>query len=115
MKKVEKIARICNAILCLLNIGTLFFGLMMLSTGTVYGFLKWISIALSTPMFFMRLIYLQYILWGIVLVMYAIVYINQIKNKTLNRKSVYIDVILWIIAIIEIALLEKYFWNIVWF
>lgn len=117
MKKFEKIIRILNAILCFLDIGCLFFSSMTAFSGIhpVYRIFRSLSFAFSLPMFFMRTVYLQYILYGIIAVSYIVIYWFKIKNKCIVKKYLYTDIILCSIAIAELFFLESYFINILTF
>lgn len=114
MSKEERI-RIIHIALCLINIGCLFFPFVKLSGGTpTYSFWCAITGWLGIPMFLMRLIYLQYVLWGVIAVFEVIFYINKIKNKNINKKMLFVDIFLWVITILEIVLLEDFFYALYW-
>lgn len=122
MQKFEKPARIIHVIVCVLNLGSLFFGLMLPFAGSAtswgssaYLFFKGASLALALPMFFMRIIYLQYILFGILAVFSVIHYMKAKKNHTIIKKRVFIDCVLWAITVFELIFLEEYFLNIIAF
>ena len=122
MQKFEKPARITQAMLCALNIGSILFGLMLPFAGSesswgssAYLFFKGASLTLALPMFFMRIIYLQYILFGILAVFSVIHYTKVKKNHTIVKKRVFIDCVLWVITVFELIFLEEYFLNIMWF
>lgn len=119
MKKLEKIIRIVHTILCFLNLGCLFFALMKLSGGgnVPYRIFRWFNLLFIfvVPMFLMRLAYLQYVLFGIIAVLDVVIYVHKIKNKTVDKKHLLYDILLWIITFGELIFLEEYFLNILWF
>ena len=115
MKKAEIITRIAYIALCILNIGSIFFGLMVLFSGKPeYGFFRSLSLLFAAPMFFMRLIFFQYIAFFVLSVLSVLIYIKKIKNRSLN-KLLFIDIALWLFTFIEMLCTENYFWNIVYF
>lgn len=111
MKKTERNIRILHIILCLLNIGCLFFGIMVMFRGGNEGYriFRDLNIGFCTPMFFMRLFFLQYIVFSVIAVLYAKIYIYKVKNKSLNKKILCLDIVLWTLAIVELFFLEDYF------
>ncbi len=114
--KIEKTARICHVVLCLLNIGAIFFAFMMLAeTGPIYSFFRQLSLGFSLPMMLMRAAYLQYILFAILAVLFVVVLIGKIKNKTINAKCLAWDLALWLISAFELIYLEIYYLNIITF
>ena len=117
MKKIEKIVRILHIVLCLLNIGSIFFGIMLMIGGgnNAYSFFRELSISWCFPMLILRIAYLQYILFGVIDIFSIVNYIFRIKNKEVIRKNVFIDCFLWGITVFEIMNLERYFANIISF
>lgn len=117
MKKVEKSVRIIHIVLCLLNVSSLFFGIMLLTGGEneIYRFFREISIEFCFPMLLMRVVYLQYILWGIVAMFTIVNVIYKIKIKNIEKKIVFVDCAFWVIAIFELIYLERYFGAIISF
>ena len=117
MKIADRIFRVIHIILCCVNIGSLFFGIMVLSGGgnIVYSFFRELSIGFCFPMLLMRVVYLQYILWGIIAIFTIANAIYKIKTKSVVKKTIYVDCIFWMIAIFELIYLERYFSAIIFF
>ena len=116
MKKAEKIVRIIYIVLCILNIGSVFFGLMVLFEDTpLYDPFIGLSLLFCIPMFYMRMIYLQYILFAVLSVLSILIYIDKIKNKLVMKKILCIDILLWLIALVEVIFTEGYFNAMLWF
>ena len=111
MKKFEKSVRIIHIVLCLLNVGSLFFGIMLMTGGgnDVYSFFRELSIGCCFPMLILRIAYLQYILFGLIAIFSTVSYILKIKHKEIVRKNICIDCSLWLITIFELIYLEQYF------
>lgn len=66
-------------------------------------------------MFFMRIAYLQYILFSIIAIIDILAYVRRLKVKQIDKKILGIDIFLWILSITELISLENYFENIKWF
>ena len=117
MKRVEKIFRIVHIILCLLNIGSVFFGIMLMTSGgnNAYSFFRELSVSCCFPMLILRTAYLQYILFGVIAVFSIVNYISKIKKKEIIRKNIFLDCSLWAITVFELIHLEQYFVNIISF
>ncbi len=116
MIRLEKIVRILHTILCALHLGCLFFGLMKATGGgnVPYKIFRWFNLLpfFVLPMFFMRIFYLQYIIFGLIAIFDIIIYIYKITEKSIDKKLLIYDVVLWIITIGELLFLEDYFLNI---
>ena len=113
MKRFEKANRIIHIITCFLNLGTIFYALMVCSTRTpLYGFFRRLSLSFGMPLLFMRALYLQYIIFGLIAVFTVIVYT---KNKERVKRNVLVDVLLWTTTILELIFLERAFEAIVFF
>ena len=67
------------------------------------------------PLLFMRVIYLQYIIFGLIAIFTIIKYIISIKNKEIIIKNIWTDVVLWTITIFELIYLESAFEAIISF
>ena len=116
MIKIERTARICHIVLCLLNIGAIFFAFMKLAgTGAIYSFFRRLSMAFAFPMMIMRMAYLQYILFAALAVLFVIVLTVKIRNRTINAKCLAWDLTLWLVSFFELAYLELYYLNIITF
>lgn len=116
MQKTEKVIRISYIVLCILNIGSIFFELMVLCIGTpLYRVFRSLCLWCSMPMFFMRMAYLQYIIFGILSVFSVLIYIGKIKNHLVTKKILFIDIALWLIILVELIFTEQYFINILYF
>ena len=116
MKKIEKINRIIHIVMCVLTLGTIFYALMVCSIGTpLYSFFRGLSLVFCMPLLFMRFAYLQYIIFGLLAIFTIIKYIVFAKNKEIVKRNIWIDIILWIITIIELVCLENAFESILWF
>ena len=117
MKKSDINIRIIHFIFVLLNIGSLFFGIMVFSMGgnIVYSVFRELSLSFGFPIFLMRSMYLQYILFVILVILYMKFYKKNIKSDVVTRKLIIIDVFLWGVTIFELVFLELYFLNIRWF
>ena len=116
MRKIEKITRIAYIVLCILSIGSIFYELMVLFMDTpAYGFFRSLNLSFSMPMFFMRLAYLQYIIFGILTVLSVLIYIKKIRNNIVTKKLLCLDILLWLIILIELIFTEEYFLNILYF
>ena len=117
MRKAEIIARVSHIIMILLNVGCLFFGVMVFFGGNNEGYriFRELNISFCDPMFFMRIFYLQYIIFFIIALLYTKIYIYKVKNRCLNKMIVCFDIMLWILAITELLFLENYFECILWF
>ena len=116
MKRIEKANCIIHIIMCVLNFGSIFYALMGCSIGTLlYSFFRRLSLAFSMPLLFMRVIYLQYIIFGLIAIFTIIKYIISIKNKEIIIKNIWTDVVLWTITIFELIYLESAFEAIISF
>ncbi len=116
MKRIEKANCIIHIIMCVLNFGSIFYALMGGSIGTLlYSFFRRLSLAFSMPLLFMRVIYLQYIIFGLIAIFTIIKYIISIKNKEIIIRNIWIDVVLWTITIFELIYLESAFGAIISF
>ena len=116
MKRIEKANCIIHIIMCVLNFGSIFYALMGGSIGTLlYSFFRRLSLAFSMPLLFMRVIYLQYIIFGLIAIFTIIKYIISIKNKEIIIKNIWTDVVLWTITIFELIYLESAFEAIISF
>lgn len=110
MRRIEKANRITHIIMCVLNLGSIFYALMVNSTGTsLYSFFKRLSLAFGMPLLFMRVAYLQYIIFGLIAIFTIIRYIIFIKNREIIKRNIWIDVVLWTITIFELIYLENAF------
>lgn len=110
MKKFEKTNRIVHIIMCVLNLGSIFYALMMCSIGTaLYSFFRRLSLAFSWSLIFMRVTYLQYIIFGLMAIFTIIKYIIFIRNKEIAKRNIWIDVVLWAITVFELSYLENAF------
>ena len=116
MKRIDKVIRIIHSVLCVLNLGSIFYALMVCSIGTsLYAVFRRLSLAFSIPLLFMRFAYLQYIVFGVLALFTIIKYIVFVKNKEFSKRNILVDIVLWIIAIIELIYLENAFESILWF
>ena len=119
MKRFKKIIRIIHTVLCALHLGCLFFGLMKASGGgnMAYRIFRWFNflVIFVIPMFFMRLFYLQYIIWGLIAISDIAIYINKALKKSIEKKTLIYDAALWSITICEMLFLEEYYLNILYF
>lgn len=71
--------------------------------------------AFGMPLLFMRTIYLQYIVFGILAVLTITKYIYIVKNKKVSKKDIIVDIILWGITVVELIYIEEAFLAILWF
>lgn len=116
MKRFDKTNKIIHSVMCVLNLGSIFYALMVCSIGTpLYAFFRRLSLALSMPLLFMRFAYLQYIIFGLLATFTIIKYIVLIKNKEIEKRKIWIDVVLWLITVFELIYLENAFEAILWF
>ena len=116
MKKIDNTNKIIHIIMCVLNLGSIFYALMVCSIGTpLYGFFSRLSLAFGMPLLFMRLAYLQYIIFGVLAIFTIIKYIVFAKNKEIAKKNIWIDGVLWLITVFELIYLENAFKSILWF
>ena len=116
MKRIEKSNWIIHIIMCVLTLGSIFYALMVCSIGTpLYGFFRQLSLAFGWSLLLMRIVYLQYIIFGLIAIFTIIKYIISIKNKEIIIRNIWIDVVLWTITIFELIYLESAFGAIVSF
>lgn len=59
--------------------------------------------------------YLQYVFFALLALVFAVVLVNKIKNRTVNTKWLILDLILWLVSFFELAYLELYYLNIITF
>ncbi len=116
-ERFEKPVGILHALMCLLNIGSVFFGVMAVSGGgnEIYRIFRSLSLSCALPMVFMRLFYLQYIVFGLIAVFSLVNNYRKIQNKSMRRRTIAVECTLWIVAAIELLYLEQYYINIIWF
>lgn len=116
MNRIEKTNRIIHIVMCVLNLGSIFYAFMVRSIGTpLYGFFRQLSLDFSMPLLFMRFAYLQYIIFGLLAIFTIIKYIVFAKKRKLQKKNIWIDGVLWLITVFEIIYLENAFKSILWF
>ncbi len=116
MKRIEKANWITHIIMCILNLGSIFYALMVSSIGTpLYSFFRRLSLTFGWSLLLMRIVYLQYIIFGLIAIFTIIKYIISIKNKEIIKRNIWIDVVLWIITIFELIYLESAFGAIISF
>ena len=116
LKNIDKTNKIIHIVMCVLNLGSIFYALMVCSIGTpLYGFFRRLSSAFGMPLLFMRLAYLQYIIFGLLAIFTIIKYIAFAKNKEIAKKNILIDGVLWLITVFELIYLENAFKSILWF
>ena len=116
MKRIDKTNKIIHIVMCVLNLGSIFYALMVCSIGKpLYGFFRRLSLAFGMPLLFMRIAYLQYIIFGLLAIFTIIKYIAFAKNKEIAKKNILIDGVLWLITVFELIYLENAFQSILWF
>ena len=116
MKKIEKTNCIIHIIMCVLNLGSIFYAFMVSSIGTpLYSFFRRLTLDFSMSLVFMRIVYLQYIIFGLIAIFTIMKYIISIKNKEIIIRNMWTDVILWTITIFELIYLESAFEAIISF
>ena len=110
MKRIETVNRTVHIIMCILNLGSIFYALMTASQGTpLYGFFRQLSVGSGVLLAFMRLAYLQYIVFGLIAVIAVIGYIISVKNKEVIKRNICIDAVLWAVTVFELIFLEGTF------
>ena len=116
MKMIDKTNKIIHIVMCILNLGSIFYALMVHSIGTpLYSFFRRLSLAFGMPLLFMRFAYLQYIIFGLLGIFTIIKYIVFVINKKKVKKNSWIDGVLCLITVFELIYLEYAFESILWF